>query len=88
MLLKTYLFHDHVEPTEYPSQEIANIYAVPDKVCAKRLLKLYLDIVQLSLPIDRSDLFKNQFDSFLGGEVTASGKEMASRVEFDIRRQH
>jgi hypothetical protein len=65
----------HVEPAAYPAEEVNNVYALPEKLSAERLLEIYMDSVQPSLPVIRSDLFKDQFDSFISGRSGHPGRK-------------
>jgi hypothetical protein len=47
----------HIEFNDYTALGDDNLYALPAKALAERLLRLYLDSVQPSLPIVRQHLF-------------------------------
>lgn len=65
----------HIEPSDYPAEEVDNIYALPERIAAERLLRIYMESVQLSLPILRSDLFTDQFDMFYSGKSSHPGRK-------------
>lgn len=65
----------HIESADYPGLEDENPYALPAKALAERLLRLYLDSVQPSLPIIRQALFVDQFNSFYSGELIHPGRK-------------
>jgi hypothetical protein len=65
----------HIEPAEYPGSEIDNPYALPAKSSAERLLRLFMDSVQPSLPVIRQDLFTEQFHSFYSGMSKHPGRK-------------
>lgn len=65
----------HIEPAAYPAEEVDNVYSLPEKLSAERLLEIYMDSVQPSLPVIRSDLFKDQFDSFTSGRSGHPGRK-------------
>lgn len=65
----------HVEPADYPAEEVDNIYALPERSSAERLLVIYMDSVQPSLPVIRSDLFRDQFESFISGNSGHPGRK-------------
>lgn len=69
------LSHYPVEPVDYPAREMGGIYVLPDKDSATRLFNLYMDTVHPSLPVLRSDLFVDQFDSFFSGTSQHPGRK-------------
>lgn len=65
----------HIESIDYPGSEDENLYALPAKAPAERLLRLYLDSVQPSLPIIRQALFIDQFNSLYSGDSIYPGRK-------------
>lgn len=65
----------HIKSTDYPGLEDENPYALPARSLAERLLRLYIDSVQPSLPIVRQALFVDQFLSFYSGELIHPGRK-------------
>lgn len=65
----------HFEPTDYPSSEVDNIYALPPKPLAERLLNSFMDSVQPSLPIIRQGLFIDQFNLLYTGKSIYPGRK-------------
>ncbi|KAJ5981921.1 hypothetical protein N7451_012021 [Penicillium sp. IBT 35674x] len=65
----------HIESIDYPGLEDENPYALPARSLAERLLRLYIDSVQPSLPIIRQALFVDQFLSFYSGELRHPGRK-------------
>lgn len=65
----------HIEPSDYPAEEVENIYALPERIPAERLLRIYMESVQPSLPVLRTDLFTDQFDIFYSGNSSHPGRK-------------
>ncbi|OQD81831.1 hypothetical protein PENANT_c025G04749 [Penicillium antarcticum] len=65
----------HIESADYPGLEDENPYTLPAKAPAERLLRLYLDSVQPSLPVIRQALFVDQFDSLYSGDSIHPGRK-------------
>lgn len=65
----------HIESAKYPGLEDENPYTLPGKALAERLLRLYLDSVQPSLPVIREVLFVDQFNSLYSGELRHPGRK-------------
>ena len=65
----------HIESPNYPSLESENLYVLPAKASAERLLGVYLDSVQPSLPVIRQALFTDQFKSLYSGESRNPGRK-------------
>lgn len=65
----------HIESADYPGLEDENPYTLPAKATAERLLRLYLDSVQPSLPIIRQVLFVDQFISLYSEELIHPGRK-------------
>lgn len=65
----------HIESPDYPSLEGENLYDLPAKASAERLLRLYLDSVHPSLPVIRQALFTDQFNSLYSGESRNPGRK-------------
>ncbi|KAJ6003148.1 hypothetical protein N7451_005695 [Penicillium sp. IBT 35674x] len=65
----------HIESIDYPGLKDENPYALPARSLAERLLRLYIDSVQPSLPIIRQALFVDQFLSFYSGELIHPGRK-------------
>lgn len=65
----------HIEPSGYPGIEVNNLYSLPAKALAERLVRLFMDTVQPSLPIIRQDLFVDQFNSFYSGGSGHPGRK-------------
>lgn len=64
-----------IESADYPGSEAENPYALPARASAERLLRLFMDSVQPSLPVVRQDLFVNQFNSFYSGKSKHPGRK-------------
>ncbi|KAJ5982206.1 hypothetical protein N7451_012306 [Penicillium sp. IBT 35674x] len=67
----------HIGSADYPGtrHEDENPYTLPAKALAERLLSLYLDGVQPSLPIIRQSLFVDQFNSLYSGNSVQPGRK-------------
>ncbi|KAJ6016984.1 hypothetical protein N7451_000363 [Penicillium sp. IBT 35674x] len=67
----------HMESADYPGSglEHENPYTLPAKALAERLLSLYMDSVQPSLPIIRQTLFVDQFNSLYSGNSIQPGRK-------------
>ncbi|KAJ5901057.1 hypothetical protein N7504_007050 [Penicillium tannophilum] len=67
----------HIESAKYPGSDLEdeNPYTLPAKALAERLLSLYIDSVQPSLPVIRQTLFVDQFNSLYSGNSIQPGRK-------------
>lgn len=65
----------HFEPADYPSSEVDNIYDLPPRPLAERLLSSFMNTVQPSLPIIREGLFIDQFNLLYSGKSNSPGRK-------------
>ncbi|KAJ5982088.1 hypothetical protein N7451_012188 [Penicillium sp. IBT 35674x] len=63
----------HLDHQRISEPDEIDIYAMPSKALADRLLHNYLQKIQISLPIIRQDLFLDQYDRFYSGRSLNPG---------------
>ncbi|KAJ5982810.1 hypothetical protein N7451_012910 [Penicillium sp. IBT 35674x] len=78
----------HIESADYPGtrHENENPYTLPAKALAERLLSLYLDSVQPSLPIIRQTLFVEQFNSLYSRNSIQPGRKCLVEDHEDLQQ--
>ena len=69
------LLNYHLDYQNLSEPAMTNAYDLPPKALANRLFQIYLDKVQISLPLIRQDLFLDQYDRFYSGNARNPGNK-------------